>query len=136
MGRYGKLQPIEPSAAEIEELLWYINELKFGGKTSAVLTCKPEVQFYGFGMGENTDSSADARAQIIRDAQNTFSGPHGERMLAHLKQYFSAGKPSFSIGCNVNDALIMDGAKHVLCYIDTLLTLDPGAVARKGEDAP
>lgn len=87
-------------------------------------------------MGETTDSSAEARAQVIRDAHHTFSGPHGERMLAHLKKYFGAGKPSFSHGSQINDALLMDGAKHVLCYIDELLQLNPNevAAARKGDE--
>lgn len=75
-------------------------------------------------MGEEV-SGAAARQQAIIDMKQAFSGPHGERALAHLRKVFDADKPSFGNGSRTEDAILKDGAKHVLCYIRDMLEADP-----------
>lgn len=68
---------------------------------------------------------AAARKQLLIDYRMTFSGGHGERVWADLKQQFGYGKPSYRGGMTVDDALVIDGGKHVLAFIEEQITSDP-----------
>ncbi len=85
-------------------------------------------------MGKNTPPEGDKVnmefKQRVIDARLTFSSKEGEATLKHLKEFFGYAEPSFARGTRTEDAILADGAKHVLSYIDKLLASDPN-----GEEA-
>jgi hypothetical protein len=83
-------------------------------------------------MGEKLTNAA-ARRQAIIDLKQVFSGEQGERAFIHLQQAFAAHQPSFIAGGRTEDAILRDGAKHVLCYIRDMVNADPSILE---DDAP
>lgn len=74
-----------------------------------------------------------ARKQLIIDYRMTFSGGHGERVLADLRDRFMWARPAWHPGQPVNDGILISGGHHVLAYIEDQITADPNSNEKPNE---